>query len=90
LIEQKIKKMGVFWRNWVSGGLGTKWEIWGFGWPAVNGYGGEWPEMVSRWWGKWWVAVEKAYFGFREERAGGAVSGVLYGRRKNEGEGGKM
>jgi hypothetical protein len=50
LIEQKIKKIwGFFLRNWVSGGLGTKWEIWDFGWPAVSGHGGERPAVVF-WW----------------------------------------
>jgi hypothetical protein len=32
-------------------GFETKREIGVFGWPVVSGYGGEWPEVVSRWWG---------------------------------------
>jgi hypothetical protein len=79
--------MGLFWKIWVSGGLGIKWEFWGFGWPAVGGYGGEWPAVVFWWWGRQWVVVGVGGFGFREERDGGAVSGVLYGQRKNGGEG---
>jgi hypothetical protein len=71
LIEQKIKKNGGFWVKWVSGWLGTKWEIWDFGWPAVGGYGGEGPAVVSRWWGKWMLEVGWAYLDFREERDGG-------------------
>jgi hypothetical protein len=55
----------------------------------VGGYGGEWPAVVFWWWGRQWVVVGVGGFGFREERDGGAVSGVLYGRRKNGGEGGK-
>jgi hypothetical protein len=50
------KKMDDLKEKWVSGWLGTKREIWGFGWPAVGGYGGEGPAVVSRWWGRW-VAV---------------------------------
>jgi hypothetical protein len=46
LIEPKIKNLGLFSKNWVSGGLGIKWEFWGFGWPAVGGFGGEWPAVV--------------------------------------------
>jgi hypothetical protein len=42
----------------------------------VGGYGGERPAVVSRWWAKWWVAVEKAYFGFREEKDGGKGKGL--------------
>jgi hypothetical protein len=33
--------------------MGTKWEFWGFGWPAVGGYGGELPAVVFWWWGRW-------------------------------------
>jgi hypothetical protein len=35
------------------GNVGEKREIGVFGWPAVGGYGGEGPEVVSRWWGRW-------------------------------------
>jgi hypothetical protein len=62
LIEQKIKKLGLFWKDWVSGGLGTKWEFWGFGWPVVSGYGGEWPAVVFWWWGRRWVVVGVGLF----------------------------
>jgi hypothetical protein len=48
--------------------LGIKWEFWGFGWPAVGGYGGEWPAVVFWWWGRRWVVVGVGGFGFREER----------------------
>jgi hypothetical protein len=69
--------------------MGTKWEFWGFGWPAVGGFGGEWPAVVFWWWVRRWVVVGVGGFGFREERDGDAVSGELYGRRKNGGRGGK-
>jgi hypothetical protein len=52
--------------KWVSGWLGTKREIWEFGWPAVGGYSGEGPAVVSRWWGGWMPEVGGsgyAYFG---------------------------
>jgi hypothetical protein len=75
LIEQKIKNLGLFSKNWVSGGLGIKWEFWGFGWPAVGGFGGEWPAVVFWWWVRRWVVVGVGGFGFREERTEEGVSG---------------
>jgi hypothetical protein len=58
LIEQKIKKkMGGFLGEM---GFGIYWEktgnigVWR---PAVGGYGGEGPAVVSGGWRKWWMAV---------------------------------
>jgi hypothetical protein len=45
---------------WVAGGEWVRWRMAGDGVAVV---------------GKWWVAVEKAYFGFREERDGGVSVG---------------
>jgi hypothetical protein len=60
--------------KWVSGWLGTKWEIWDFGWPTVGGYGGEGPAVVSGGWREWWMAVGWAYLDFREVREGGCTA----------------
>jgi hypothetical protein len=49
---KKYEKMGALREKWVSVWLGTKREIWGFGWPAMGGYGGEGPVVVSWWWGR--------------------------------------
>jgi hypothetical protein len=59
---------------WVAGGGWVRWRMAGGGVLVVGGQ---------------WVVVGVGGFGFREERDGGAVSGVLYSRRKNGGEGGK-
>jgi hypothetical protein len=56
----------------------------------VGGHDGERPAVVSRWWAKWWVAVEKAYFGFREERDGGGSVGVCTAAGKRMGNLKKM
>jgi hypothetical protein len=74
---KKSKKNGGFDKKWFSGGLGTKWEIWDFGWPAV----------VFWWWGKWMPEVGWAYFGFREERDGGGF-GVFVRLLEKWGKGG--
>jgi hypothetical protein len=68
--SKKIEeKMGFFWRIGFSGNVGEKGEIGVFGWPTVGGYGGKWPEVVSR----WGVVVGVGGFGFREEKDGGGV-----------------
>jgi hypothetical protein len=54
---RKMKKIEEFLRNGFSGKMGEKWKIGLLGGRAVGGYGGEWPEMFSRWWGRWWVWV---------------------------------
>jgi hypothetical protein len=88
LIEQKIKKIGGFWRSWVSGGLGIKWGFWEFGWPAVVGYGGDWPAVVFWWWVRRWVVVGWCGFGFwggegrRRGKGGCTAGGENGGRRK--------
>jgi hypothetical protein len=69
----------------VSGWLGTKWEIWDFGWLAVGGYGGEGPAVVSGGWREWWMAVGWAYLDFREERDGGGCGYGCMALEKNEG-----
>jgi hypothetical protein len=62
LIEQKIKKIGVILERLDFGWVGTKWEFWGFWWPVVSGYGGEWPAVVFWWWGRRWVVVGVGLF----------------------------
>jgi hypothetical protein len=73
-VKKIEEKMGFFLENWVFG------ECWGKTgnrgvWVAGGGcgYGGEWPEVVSRWWGRWWVVVGVGGFGFREKKDGGGV-----------------
>jgi hypothetical protein len=86
---RKMKKIEEFLRNGFSGKMGEKMENRAFGWPAVGGYGGEWPEMFSRWWGRWWVVVGVGGFGFREEKEGGGAGGGVYGRKGKMGKMGK-
>jgi hypothetical protein len=62
----------------VSGWLGTKWEIWDFGWPVVGGYGGEGLAVVSGGWTRWWVVVGVENLDVREESDRGEGRG-LYG-----------
>jgi hypothetical protein len=65
--------------------MGTKWEFWGNGRPAVGGYGGDGPAVVLWWWVRQWVVLGVGGFGFREEKTGrGWSRAVLYGRRENE------
>jgi hypothetical protein len=65
---------------------GKKWKIGLLGGRAVGGYGGEWPEMFSRWWGRWWVVVGVGGFGFREEKDGGGARGGVYGQKGKMGK----
>jgi hypothetical protein len=37
--------------------MGTKWEFWGNGRPAVGGYGGDGPAVMFWWWGRWMPEV---------------------------------
>jgi hypothetical protein len=72
--------------GWVGG---EKSEFWGFGWPAVGGYGGEWPAVVFWWWGRRWVVVGVGGFGFWWEKDGGAGWGCCTAEGGNEGRGEK-
>jgi hypothetical protein len=86
LIEQKNQKLGFLWRSWASGGMGTKWEFWGFGWPAVGGYGGELPAVVFWWWGRWLQVVGVGDFWIKGGEDGGGVGFWLYGWWERNGE----
>jgi hypothetical protein len=96
---KKMKKMDDLKEKWVSGWLGTKWEIWRFGWPAVamgGGEGsavmmggGEGSAVMSWWWGRWLSEVGVGvFFGFREERDGRGFSGCTADWEKWGREGG--
>jgi hypothetical protein len=88
-----MKKNGGFSENWVSGGMGTKWEFWGNGRPAVSGLTGEWPAVVLWWWVGRWVVVgwcgrvdlesegRKRGFGKKGNGGGREVGGGWFGRR---------
>jgi hypothetical protein len=55
----------------------------------VGRYGGEWPEMIFRWLGRWWVVVGVGGFGFREEKDGGGVGGCCTAEGEEWGKRGK-
>jgi hypothetical protein len=54
--------MEVFGEVGFRGMLEKKRENRGNGWPAVGGYGGEWPAVVFWWWGRRWVVVGVGLF----------------------------
>jgi hypothetical protein len=87
--RRKNKKNGKNRKKWVSGKKWEKNEKLANGRPAVGGLTGERPAVVLRWWGRCWVVVGVGGFGFREEKDGGGVSGVLYGQRGRMGKEGK-
>jgi hypothetical protein len=63
--------------EWILGLWGKKWEKRGFGWPAVGGYCGEGPGVVSQWWERWMSEVGWVYLDFREERTGDGRGGAV-------------
>jgi hypothetical protein len=67
--------------------MGTKWEFWVFGWPAVGGYGGELPAAVFWWWGRWLWVVGVGDFWIKGGEDGEGVVEWVYGRRKKWGKG---
>jgi hypothetical protein len=90
---KKMKKMDDLKEKWVSGWLGTKQEIWRFGWsavvmgrgegPTVMMGGGEGSAVMSWWWGRWLSEVGVGvFFGFREERDGRGFLGCTAGWEK--------
>jgi hypothetical protein len=83
--EEKIKRMAKIEKN----GFRGKNEKLANGRPAVGRLTRERPVVVLLWWGRCWVVVGVGGFGFREEKDGGGVSGVLYGRRGRMGKEGK-
>jgi hypothetical protein len=64
-------------------GLGKKSEFWGFGWPAVGGYGGEWPAMVFWWWGRWLWVVGVGDFWIKGGEDGGEVGFYVRPKERN-------
>jgi hypothetical protein len=66
--------------------LGTKWEIWDFGWLTVGGYDGERPTVVFWWWGKWMPEVGFGFKGGFEVGNGEGLVRALYDPRERMGK----
>jgi hypothetical protein len=63
LIEQKNQRIWGFLDKLGFGWVGDKMgNFWGFGWPAVSGYGGEWLAVVFWWWVWRWVVMGVGLF----------------------------